>query len=54
MSLTAQQPYNVVRTAVEALAAVLGGTNSLHTNALDETQAPPANRQPRSPCGRSR
>ena len=38
VSLTAQQPYNnVVRTAVEALAAVLGGTNSLHTNALDET-----------------
>ena len=42
MSLTAQQPYNnVVRTAVEALAAVLGGTNSLHTNALDETLALP-------------
>src|SRR5258705_1946361 len=38
VSLTAQQPVNnVVRTAVEALAAVLGGTNSLHTNALDET-----------------
>ena len=37
VSLTAQQPQNnVVRTAVEALAAVLGGTNSLHTNALDE------------------
>ena len=37
VSLTAQQPYNnVVRTAVQALAAVLGGTNSLHTNALDE------------------
>ena len=36
-SLTAQQPYNnVVRTAVEALAAVLGGTQSLHTNSLDE------------------
>jgi methylmalonyl-CoA mutase N-terminal domain/subunit len=42
VSLTAQQPYNnVVRTAVEALAAVLGGTNSLHTNALDETLALP-------------
>ena len=42
MSLTAQQPVNnVVRTAVEALAAVLGGTNSLHTNALDETLALP-------------
>ncbi|GAA1669811.1 methylmalonyl-CoA mutase family protein [Glycomyces endophyticus] len=42
VSLTAQQPYNnVVRTAVEALAAVMGGTNSLHTNALDETLALP-------------
>jgi methylmalonyl-CoA mutase, N-terminal domain len=42
VSLTAQQPYNnVVRTAIEALAAVLGGTNSLHTNALDETLALP-------------
>jgi methylmalonyl-CoA mutase N-terminal domain/subunit len=41
-SLTAQQPYNnVVRTAYEALAAVLGGTNSLHTNSLDETYAIP-------------
>ncbi len=37
VSLTAQQPYNnVVRTALQALAAVLGGANSLHTNALDE------------------
>jgi methylmalonyl-CoA mutase, N-terminal domain len=42
VSLTAQQPVNnVVRTAVEALAAVLGGTNSLHTNAMDETLALP-------------
>ena len=42
VSLTAQQPQNnVVRTAVEALAAVLGGTNSLHTNALDEVLALP-------------
>ncbi|MGI8769420.1 MAG: acyl-CoA mutase large subunit family protein [Propionibacteriaceae bacterium] len=42
VSLTAQQPYNnVVRTAIEAMAAVLGGTNSLHTNALDETLALP-------------
>jgi methylmalonyl-CoA mutase N-terminal domain/subunit len=42
VSLTAQQPVNnVVRTAIEALAAVLGGTNSLHTNALDETLALP-------------
>ena len=37
VSLTAQQPHNnVVRVAVQALAAVLGGANSLHTNALDE------------------
>src|SRR5579859_3290890 len=43
VSLTAQQPYNnVVRTAVEALSAVLGGTNSLHTNALDEVLALPS------------
>src|SRR5688572_15534403 len=43
VSLTAQQPVNnVVRTAVEALAAILGGTNSLHTNALDETLALPS------------
>jgi methylmalonyl-CoA mutase, N-terminal domain len=42
VSLTAQQPHNnVVRTAIEALAAVLGGTNSLHTNAMDETLALP-------------
>jgi methylmalonyl-CoA mutase N-terminal domain/subunit len=42
VSLTAQQPYNnVVRTAIEAMSAVLGGTNSLHTNALDETLALP-------------
>jgi len=41
-SLTAQQPYNnVVRTALEALAGVLGGTQSLHTNALDEVLALP-------------
>ncbi len=41
-SLTAQQPYNnVVRTALEALAAVLGGTQSLHTNSLDEVLAIP-------------
>jgi len=43
VSLTAQQPENnIVRTAVEALAAVLGGTNSLHTNALDEVLALPS------------
>jgi methylmalonyl-CoA mutase, N-terminal domain len=41
-SLTAQQPENnIVRTAVQALAAVLGGTNSLHTNSLDEALALP-------------
>jgi len=41
-SLTAQQPYNnVVRTAVQALAAVMGGTQSLHTNSLDEAWALP-------------
>ena len=43
VSLTAQQPYNnVVRTGIEALAGVLGGTSSLHTNALDETLALPS------------
>jgi methylmalonyl-CoA mutase N-terminal domain/subunit len=42
VSLTAQQPMNnVVRTTIEALAAVLGGTQSLHTNALDEVLALP-------------
>ena len=41
-SLTSQQPYNnVIRTTVEALAAVLGGTQSLHTNSLDEVYAVP-------------
>jgi methylmalonyl-CoA mutase, N-terminal domain len=45
VSLTAQQPENnVVRTAVQALAAVLGGTNSLHTNSLDEALALPTER----------
>jgi methylmalonyl-CoA mutase N-terminal domain/subunit len=45
VSLTAQQPdNNVVRTAVEALSAVLGGTQSLHTNALDEVLALPSAR----------
>jgi methylmalonyl-CoA mutase N-terminal domain/subunit len=42
VSLTAQQPYNnVVRTALQAMAAVLGGANSLHTNSLDEALALP-------------
>ncbi len=45
VSLTAQQPdNNVVRTTVEALAAILGGTQSLHTNALDEVYALPTER----------
>ncbi|HET8590411.1 MAG TPA: methylmalonyl-CoA mutase family protein, partial [Nakamurella sp.] len=45
VSLTAQQPdNNIVRTAIEALAAVLAGTNSLHTNALDEVLALPTDR----------
>ncbi len=43
VSLTAQQPYNnVVRVTLQALAAVLGGTQSLHTNSLDETLALPS------------
>jgi methylmalonyl-CoA mutase N-terminal domain/subunit len=43
VSLMAQQPYNnVVRVALQALAAVLGGTQSLHTNSLDETYALPS------------
>ncbi|HTA91035.1 MAG TPA: methylmalonyl-CoA mutase family protein, partial [Polyangiaceae bacterium] len=42
VTLTAQQPYNnVARVALQALAAVLGGTQSLHTNSLDETYALP-------------
>jgi methylmalonyl-CoA mutase, N-terminal domain len=41
-SLTAQQPHNnIIRTTIQALAAVLGGTNSLHTNSLDEALALP-------------
>jgi methylmalonyl-CoA mutase N-terminal domain/subunit len=42
-SLTAPQPHNnIVRTAIEALAATLGGTQSLHTNSFDEAYAPPS------------
>ena len=42
-SLTAQQPYNnIVRTALEGLAGVMGGTQSLHTNSMDETLALPS------------
>ena len=45
VSLTAQQPENnIVRTAIEAMAAVLGGTQSLHTNAMDEVYALPTAR----------
>ena len=48
VSLTAQQPeLNIARTAVEALAAVLGGTQSLHTNAMDEVLALPTDRAAR-------
>ena len=59
VSLTAQQPdNNVVRTAIEALAAVLGGTQSLHTNALDEVYALPTERaggdRPAHPAGHRR
>jgi methylmalonyl-CoA mutase N-terminal domain/subunit len=48
VSLTAQQPeVNVARTAIEALAAVLGGTQSLHTNAMDEVLALPTDKNAR-------
>ena len=48
VSLTAQQPeLNIARTAVEAMAAVLGGTNSLHTNAMDEVLALPTDKAAR-------
>src|SRR5213075_3146520 len=47
-SLTAQQPYNnIVRVTIQALAAVMGGTQSLHTNSLDETLALPTERAAR-------
>src|SRR3954453_22522047 len=47
-SLTAQQPYNnIVRVAIQGLAAVLGGTQSLHTNSLDETLALPTEQSAR-------
>jgi len=53
--LTAQQPYNnVVRTAIQALAAVLGGTQSLHTNSLDEAWALRRSSPPPLPCAPSR
>jgi methylmalonyl-CoA mutase N-terminal domain/subunit len=48
VSLTAQQPeVNIVRTAIEALAGVLGGTQSLHTNSMDEALALPSQRAAR-------
>ena len=48
VSLTAQQPeINIVRTAIEALAGVLGGTQSLHTNSMDETLALPTEKSAR-------
>ena len=48
VSLTAQQPeLNIARTAIEALAAVLGGTQSLHTNAMDEVLALPTDKSAR-------
>ena len=48
MSLTAQQPeVNIVRTAIEALAGVLGGTQSLHTNSMDEVLALPTEKSAR-------
>ena len=48
VSLTAQQPYNnIARVTIQALAAVLGGTNSLHTNSLDETLALPTEQSAR-------
>ena len=54
-SLTAQQAENnIVRTTVQALSAVLGGTQSLHTNAFDEALALPTERARASPCAPSR
>ena len=54
-TLTAQQPENnIVRTGLEALAAVLGGTQSLHTNSFDEALSLPTSARPRSPSARSR
>jgi methylmalonyl-CoA mutase N-terminal domain/subunit len=55
VSLTAQQPYNnVARVALQALAAVLGGTQSLHTNSLDETFALPTEEAVRWRSARSK
>jgi methylmalonyl-CoA mutase N-terminal domain/subunit len=55
VSLTAQQPeVNIVRTAIEALAGVLGGTQSLHTNSMDEALACPTEKAAGSRCAPSR
>ena len=54
-TLTAQQPeVNVVRVALQAMAAVLGGTQSLHTNSQDEALSLPTEKSARLLCGRSR
>ncbi len=53
--LTAQQPENnIVRVAIQALASVLGGTQSLHTNSMDEAWAYRPKKPPPSPCAHSR
>jgi hypothetical protein len=53
VSLQEQDPYNnVIRTTIEAMAAMLGGTQSLHTNALDEAIALPTDFPPASPATR--
>ena len=54
-SLTAQQPeINIVRVTMQALAAVLGGTQSLHTNSMDEASRCPLRKRSGSHCGPSR
>jgi methylmalonyl-CoA mutase N-terminal domain/subunit len=51
VSLTEQDPYNnIIRTTIEAMAAVLGGTQSLHTNSFDEAIALPRISRPASPA----
>ena len=55
VTLTEQQPMNnVVRVALQALAGVLGGTQSLHTNSMDETLALPTEESAPSHCAPSR
>ena len=55
VSLTAQQPeINIARTAIEALAGVLGGTQSLHTNSMDEALALPRRKRRESRCAPNR